>query len=118
MDLDSFYTSPEWVTLRDLIVARDRFRCTVGRLLGGACSNTLHVHHLIGIDDDFGLALDPENLATVCAHHHPKWEAVRRAVLRSRGTNEVGECNHYHPYPAGREACRRRRARERGLIAA
>lgn len=117
MPSHDFYTSPEWVAVRDLIVYRDRGRCTVAQLLGGECVGVKHVHHIQSVDDRPDLALDPSNLGTVCAGHHPKWEAVRRAVLKQRA-DTLEDCGHFHPYKSGREACRRRRMRQKGLVTA
>lgn len=107
MDWKHFYLSPEWAALRGEALRRDADRCTVARLLGGDCSSVLHVHHL---DRDPALALDIDNLATVCASHHPTWEALRRAVLRRR-EERVPPCRHRHHYDFARRECRRRRAR-------
>ena|SRR6188508_3881276 len=95
-----------WEVTRARVIARDGNRCTVSWLLGGACSETLDVHHLIpreegGTDDD-------DNLITACHSHHPVVEAVRREVLRRRGRLAWKRCTHHHPYPGGREACERR----------
>ena len=117
MDLDSFYTSPAWVALRERVLARDGRRCTVARLLGGSCGGAMHVHHIQAVEDRLDLALDENNCASVCATHHPRWEAVRRAVIKQR-PDTVPDCGHYHPYKEGREACRRKRMRDRGLLAA
>ena len=97
-----FYSSAEWRILREHVLERDGRRCTVSRLLGGECRGDLHVHHL----DRHADALDPDNCGTVCAAHHPRWEAVRRAVLRGRPTRR--RCTHYHPYAEGRRLCEAR----------
>jgi hypothetical protein len=97
------YDSPRWKAVRARARERDGHRCTVGRLLGGDCRGLLHVHHLDRAADPFDL----DNLATVCAAHHPRWEAVRRAVLDQRPRGEW-RCPHRHPYPQGREECERR----------
>lgn len=110
---DNFYNSPEWRSLRDRVIARDGNRCTVARLLGGACSDGLHVHHVIPRSERSDLELEEDNCATTCPAHHPIWESLRR-WLRARRT--VPPCNHRHPYPQGREECARRRAREMGLL--
>lgn len=109
---DSFYNTPGWRRLRARVIARDGGRCTVARLLGGACSGSLHVHHIEPRTERPDLALEEDNCATVCGAHHPTWESLRR-WLRARRT--VPPCNHRHPYPEGREECARRRAREMGL---
>jgi hypothetical protein len=70
------------------------------------------VHHIVAaaVCPD---PLDVDNLATVCAAHHPKWEAVRRQLLRSRGWRS---CTHQHRHAEARRICERRLNRD--LIAA
>lgn len=111
-----FYTSAAWRHLRELALARDGSACTVARLLGGSCSDTLHVHHIEapdGPDDPRALALD--NLGTACSAHHPRWEALRRALVRSRdrASGRV-RCPHRHVHAEARRACEARLARAAG----
>lgn len=114
---DPFYSSPEWNDLREYVLARDARRCTVGRLLGGACSGTLHVHHIEPRSERPDLELDEDNCATACASHHPVWESLARAIRLIHGT-ELPRCKHQHVYESGRRACdeqRRRKMLERRL---
>lgn len=114
MSDSDFYKSPEWLALRARVIDRDGSRCTVARLLGGRCSGTLHVHHIEPRSERPELELAIDNCATTCAGHHNTWESLQLFLRRSR--REVPECRHVHPYPQGREACRRRRAREMGIV--
>lgn len=107
---NGFYTSPAWKQLRVLALERDDRSCTVARLIGGPCSPRLDVHHLRPISEG-GDPLDLDGVITVCSAHHPRLEALRRYVLRD--PDAVPPCNHIHPYPGGREACARLRARRR-----
>ena len=107
-----FYSSAEWRALREQARARDANRCTVSRLLGGQCHGRLHAHH---IDRD-GDPLDLDNVGTTCAHHHPRWEALRRSLTTVREPVRWRRCPHSHRYPSGREACERRLNRD--LLAA
>jgi 5-methylcytosine-specific restriction endonuclease McrA len=111
---DPFYDTPEWRSFAERIRVRDDRRCTVGRFLGGACHGPLHVNHIRPRREYPELAFDEDNVGTVCARHHPMWEALVRAIL----TRRLPPCRHNHPYPQGRLECERRRARERGLLAA
>jgi 5-methylcytosine-specific restriction endonuclease McrA len=108
MDNRAFYNSPEWHAARDLALARDGHKCSVARLLGGDCHDRLDVHHLQSLDERPDLALDLDNLLTVCASHHPTLEAVRR-LLRVMRLIDLPPCGHRHPYPQGRIDCDRRR---------
>lgn len=115
MAADAFYTSPEWLAVRDLALARDA-DCILRRFVGGRCSGSLHVHHIEPRAERPDLALDLENLVTCCAGHHPSIEAFRRFVRRLRDPlAALGPCGHRHPYASGRRACLRRRAREAGI---
>lgn len=108
---DPFYTSPEWLAVREQALHRDGNRCSVARLIGGDCSATLHVHHLKPRSEYPELALDLDNLLTVCSSHHPTLEAVRRLLLIVR-LDTLPRCNHRHPYESGRRECERRRRDE------
>lgn len=115
--MTDFYNSPEWRALRERVIARDGARCTVARLLGGACTGNLHVHHIQPRDEYPELALDEDNCATVCAGHHVRWEAIRRMLVRFRDPlRQVGPCRHSHRYAHAARECRERRAREAGLL--
>lgn len=99
-------TVDTWEDIRARVLARDGSRCTVSWLLGGACSETLDVHHLIPREE--GGTDDESNLITACHAHHPVVEAIRREVLRRRGRLTWRRCSHAHPYPGGREECERK----------
>jgi CXCXC repeat len=114
-DSTHFYETPEWRALREKVFARDAGRCTVARLLGGACGGTIQVHHIEPLRERWDLRLDEDNCACVCARHHPQWEALRRALVNRRVV-QLPPCPHNHPYRSGREACERRRMREAGLL--
>lgn len=105
-DLDS----PAWHRLRLRVLARDGRRCTVGRLLGGPCHPTLHVHHLIPVSEG-GPPFDEDNAVTACARHHPMLEAMRRALLERR-QRPLAKCRHKHRYDHARRECRARRENE------
>lgn len=111
MDTRSFYNSPEWAAARELAKARDGHRCSIARLLGGDCHERLDVHHLQSVEERPDLALDLDNLLTVCASHHPTLEAVRR-ILRIIRLIDLPPCGHRHPYAQGRRDCERKRRDE------
>lgn len=105
-----FYDSPEWAALRERVRDRDGRRCTVGWLLGGACDETREpdVHHILSVRDHPELRLEEDNCLTACMTHHPRLEALVRA-LRERRVEAPRRCPHQHPTRAGREACERAR---------
>jgi len=116
----SIYSTSRWRTARADALRRDDGRCTVARLLGGACSLTIQVHHIDALADG-GAPFDLDNLATVCSAHHPTWEAIRRAVVRARRSADplaVEPCrSHAHRTLEARIICARNRARQRGVEA-
>lgn len=89
---------------RERILQRDG-SCVVGRLLGGNCHPTLHVHHIIPVSH--GGTDDDENLALVCQAHHPVWESLRAWLERKRQPR-IRRCRHQHRSREAREICERR----------
>lgn len=108
---NTVYDTLHWAIARKLARKRDANRCTVSRLLGGDCSARLDVHHIKPVSEG-GPAYELENLATVCASHHPVWEALRRRLLANLTPVEEKpvRCRHYHPTAEGRRLCERRMA--------
>lgn len=108
----AIYDTLKWRVVRSRTLARDGSSCTVAGLLGGACSPILHVHHIEPVADG-GAPFDLDNLATVCARHHPMWEALRRGIVarRSAPAAEV-YCPHHHRSREAREICERRLRRQ------
>lgn len=105
-----------WDEIRERVLLRDGHRCTVSRLLGGGCAGLFHVHHIIPRAE--GGPDHEDNLATVCARHHPIWETLRRRIVDAQ-TPRWRRCPHRHPTRAGREACERRlNRRDRRPVAA
>jgi len=105
---ETLYDTLAWEIARAAALDRDGHRCTVARLLGGACSPVLDVHHLTPVTEG-GAPCDLDNLITVCHRHHPMLEALRRAILR-RTERAWKRCPHppgAHRYPGAREACER-----------
>lgn len=114
--MGTIYDSLRWQAARGRALRRDASRCTVSRWLGGACSASLHVHHVVPVSEG-GAPFEVENLATACARHHPQWEALRRRIVK--GNEEpFPRCPHYHRTSEGRRQCEARMARARGLVAA
>lgn len=112
LDAEAFYNSPEWRDVRERVKRRDRGRCTVSRLLGGDCSGLIHVHHIEALSACPDLRLVEDNLASVCATHHPTWERLRRELTREP---MVPPCKHRHPYRIGAIQCENQRRRAVGL---
>jgi 5-methylcytosine-specific restriction endonuclease McrA len=81
-ELQRFYSSTQWRRVRDQVRKRDG-ACTT-------CGTTEHltVHHLVSISTDPTLALDPDNLATLCRSCHAKTSNTTRARTRTRSVVE------------------------------
>lgn len=110
--MSSIYATQLWANVRAHVLARDGNRCTVSRLLGGRCSpGPLHAHHIEAVADG-GAAFDVDNVGTTCARHHPKWEALRRALVSQRG-KDVPRCPHRHVNADARRICEARLALQR-----
>lgn len=101
------YHTAAWRKLREAALRRDGNRCGIGRLLGGECSGVLMVHHLVPVNEGGPLLPELDGVLTVCASHHPRLHAFRRAVL-TRSEPSWKRCTHHHPYPHGRYQCERR----------
>jgi HNH endonuclease len=117
----SLYDTLDWVLARARAIARDSGQCTVSRLLGGDCSpGPHHVHHVRPVSEG-GEPLALENLATVCASHHPAWEGLRRSLLHAmnRHVEKPPVCRHMHRSAEARAQCEARMARrQRERVAA
>lgn len=66
---DSFYSTPEWVKLRNFALKRDRYRCQGENC--GRSERRMFVDHIIEIKDG-GAKLDPANVWTLCGSCHVK----------------------------------------------
>lgn len=118
--MEDIYSTPRWRNItRPSALRRDGHRCTVARLLGGACApGPLHVHHIIPVADG-GPVYDLDNVGTSCAKHHPQWEALRRALVkRLRPERKIVRCPHQHRSSEARRLCEARLNREREEAAA
>lgn len=107
--MNPIYDTQEWRDARAAALYRDGGRCTVARLLGGPCTDDLHVHHVVAIEDG-GAPFDVDNLGTACSSHHPMWEALRRQLVR-RLLSAPPRCPHEHRSREARRICEERLAR-------
>jgi 5-methylcytosine-specific restriction endonuclease McrA len=108
------YATSLWRETARAARQRDGSRCTYSRLLGGECRGTLHVHHIVRPEDG-GARYDLDNLGTVCAAHHPRWEALRRELARRRAPDPP-RCPHTHRTREARRLCEARLARRRVAV--
>jgi 5-methylcytosine-specific restriction protein A len=86
-----FYKSSAWEKKRLEILERDNYECQVCKEGGGFAPATT-VHHLKHLEDRPDLALDNDNLVSVCAachnREHPE-RFIHRIIHRKR--NELAE---------------------------
>ncbi|NSS83791.1 HNH endonuclease [Enterococcus faecalis] len=65
----SFYRTPAWRDMREVIYERDRGCCKCcGKFVFG---RKAHVHHIVPIKNNPLLKLDPNNLILLCSECHP-----------------------------------------------
>lgn len=71
---DNFYWSSPWRSLRSVINQRDNYECQVCKSMGKVTlkieSSKLIVHHIKPLEYYPDLALEPDNLLTVCQSCH------------------------------------------------
>ena len=87
---DKFRHSGKWKQIREHVLHRDRrlCLCCLAGLEGTERrfeTDTLSVHHIIPLKEDYNLRMDEGNLVTICAYHHELCEAGRidRDIQRS-----------------------------------
>lgn len=114
--MENIYSTLRWRMTRRRAIERDEGRCTVSRLLGGACApGPLHAHHIVPVGEG-GAPFELDNVGTTCAAHHPQWEALRRLLVRKLlGLDERRPvaCPHSHRSAEARRICEARLARQR-----
>lgn len=76
---EPFYSSPEWVEMRDRVRREAKGRCQ----RQGCQSRGFIVDHIVEIRDG-GAKLDRANLELLCSSHH----ALKTAQARARRTRE------------------------------
>ena len=72
-----FRGSPKWKAARRAARERDRNACRWCLARGDLVTDGLSVHHIIPLEEDFGLRAEPANLITLCSACHEAAEAGR-----------------------------------------
>ena len=81
-----FYNSEDWHRLRDAVLARDHYECVMCKANGKLTTNrdsVLEVDHIKPLEQYPELAMDIDNLRTLCKDCHNKRH--HRFNYRSRG---------------------------------
>ena len=63
---DKFYKSIQWRAVRKLVLHRDAYLCQTCKRQGRITPATI-VHHIVPVRYDSKMALEPDNLETMCA---------------------------------------------------
>ncbi len=82
---NSFYASARWRKVRAIVLDRDGYQCVKCGKASGKASD-LTVHHRTALTVDPNLALEPDNLVTICRRCHSRLEAHKRADATASGT--------------------------------
>lgn len=64
-----FYKSKEWLVVRAIALARDRYQCVMCRNKGIITKATM-VHHIVPVKKDWNKRLDINNLMSLCDACH------------------------------------------------
>ena len=83
--MNGFYLSPEWKSKREYILQRDGYMCRECKRYGRAKEATT-VHHIKHLDEYPELALDDDNLISLCdaCHNKAHPEKARYAAWSKR----------------------------------
>lgn len=71
---DKFRSTIVWQKKRKSIADRDMWLCRVCLEQGYLNSESLQVHHITPLSDDYSLRLEDSNLITLCPFHHEQAE--------------------------------------------
>ena len=66
----SFYHSSDWRKMRLRVLERDHYECQWCAAEGRVTTDTLEVDHILELEHHPDLALEMENLRTLCKFHH------------------------------------------------
>lgn len=79
---------------------RDVYCCRLCLLEGLLKNRGLSVHHIIPLSEDFEKRLDPDNLITLCRHHH---EQAEKGIIPRKKLLELAKIPAAFPeiYPPG-----------------
>lgn len=83
MNIEEFYKSKQWRQMRAAVLRRDGYQCRRCRRYGKLRQATT-VHHIKHLDEYPELALDPDNLISVCTACH---EALHPEKTAERNRN-------------------------------
>lgn len=92
-----FYNSTEWEQLRDAVLQRDNYECQWCKAEGRVTnqrSSILEVDHIKPLEQFPELAMDPDNLRTLCKdchnkrHHRFNWAPRGKPVRKNKWADD------------------------------
>lgn len=86
--MHTFYVSKEWLAIRDLAIERDHKECIWCKAEGRLTTKNLEVDHIKELEFYPELALDLDNLRTLCHDCHDK----RHGRMRKKANKWDDEC--------------------------
>lgn len=81
INLDTFYDSEDWHRKRKQILVRDKYQCTICRRYGKFRDAKI-VHHIKPLEEYPELALDDDNLTSLCQSCHNKVHQEKYSLMR------------------------------------
>lgn len=87
-EADKFRNTQIWKRTAKAILERDFHCCRVCLQSGILMNRGLSVHHIIPLSEDFDRRLDPDNLITLCRHHH---EQAEHGIIPRKKLLELAE---------------------------
>ena len=73
-EADVFRSGYSWQKKRDKIKKRDHYFCRICLSQGEMTYSDLEVHHIQSLEERPELALEDDNLITLCGYHHERAE--------------------------------------------
>lgn len=71
---DKFRSTITWQKKRNAVAERDLWLCRVCLEQGHLNGDSLQVHHITPLSEDYSLRLEDDNLITLCPVHHEQAE--------------------------------------------
>lgn len=94
-----YRSTADWQRTRDEVRDLDMNMCVVCRSLGIIATDGLSVHHIVPLEEEFGLRNDFGNCVTLCSAHHE--EAERGDISRSALRDLIGRYRKGDSNPPG-----------------
>lgn len=77
-EIQKFYNSKAWRSKREYILVRDNYTCQECLKHNKTIKAAVEVHHIIKVKDNINLALDNNNLISLCTRCHKKLDMLNK----------------------------------------